>query len=760
MNYKIAQLIVTPGQKVDATSEVYVSQPDANKESIAGKLFALIEIESKNADDLKIINFLINTLSHNYYQNEKMILRERSSSLKIEHIFESSLAKTNKKLAEFVQSEKIRFNPNLLNITVGVIYKSSLHFANLGKNKAFLIYRNKNDEKPSYKIADITNQTNESEKKPVILTKLFSNVVSGSIPQGGYFFFANETLPEYLSNKQLVNIITTLQPAGAVEQIKNTLAKINSFVPFLGIIIKNTVGELAMPVKKPITVPQQTTSASIDNLNTTEEQTEKLLTPSGIINFKKWLGPAINLIGSANLKVLNSGSKIQLKDRIIAKKRPTMAWLKKVFVFIQNIFGYLIGIIILVYKTLTDKERMLAFLTAIREAPKKFYLYAKGLIMGSVYWFKQLEKRNKILFIAATICLVVLAQNLIFLNIRNKQTARHDAFVALANDLEQKQNQIDANLLYDNNDGVKKLLAESHAILAQMTAKTDEEKTRLDQLSAKDREQTEKISRVVRVDSPVELANLSSANPNAKTQSIVKTDGKLYIADSEQKNVYALDINSKSVSAIGNFAGGQIFPAENDGSIYYLTSNNISVLDTKTGNLSQMSLLFNSNFNQIAAIKIYNNRLYTVDKKDNQIYRYSKVKNNFENGSKWNTDTADLANAVSMDIDGDLYLLKNNGEVDKFTKGKKQDFSLETVEPVLNSAQKIFLSEELEYIYVLDPANKRLVVFNKSGKFVIQYTSDKFGGLKDFAVDETAKKIYFLSDSTVFSIDAKHLDKK
>ena len=141
MNYKIAQFILTPPQRNQSTLEIFVAQPDANKEALAGKLFALIEIESTKAENLKIINFLINTLNHNYYQSEKMILRERVSTVKIEHIFESALAKTNKKLAEFLQTENIKLNPNILNITIGVVYNDSLHFANLGKNKALFLDR-------------------------------------------------------------------------------------------------------------------------------------------------------------------------------------------------------------------------------------------------------------------------------------------------------------------------------------------------------------------------------------------------------------------------------------------------------------------------------------------------------------------------------------------------------------------------------------------------------------------------------------------
>ncbi|MBU1870566.1 hypothetical protein KKF17_00345, partial [Patescibacteria group bacterium] len=122
MNYKIVQLILSPNQQTTSINEVFVAQPDANKEALAGKLFVLAEIESKNAEYSKLINFLISTINHNYYQNEKIILREKISALKVEHIFELALTKTNKKLAEFLQNEKIKITPQILNITIGVIY--------------------------------------------------------------------------------------------------------------------------------------------------------------------------------------------------------------------------------------------------------------------------------------------------------------------------------------------------------------------------------------------------------------------------------------------------------------------------------------------------------------------------------------------------------------------------------------------------------------------------------------------------------------
>jgi hypothetical protein len=71
---------------------------------------------------------------------------------------------------------------------------------------------------------------------------LFSSVISGEIPPSSYFVFTSEAFSEYLPDKDLLAIVTKLPPIVATEQMKNILGKINSFIPFLGIIIKNTVG--------------------------------------------------------------------------------------------------------------------------------------------------------------------------------------------------------------------------------------------------------------------------------------------------------------------------------------------------------------------------------------------------------------------------------------------------------------------------------------------------------------------------------------
>ncbi|MDO8667945.1 MAG: hypothetical protein Q7K35_02490 [bacterium] len=761
MNYKIAQFIITPAQRAQSALEIYVSQPDANKESLAGKLFALIEVESTKAASLKIINFLINSLNYNYYQNEKMILRERVSTVKIEHIFESALAKTNKKLAEFLQTEKIKINSDSLNITIGVVYNDCLHFANLGKNKALLIYRGKPGDSVKYKLADITEQTGSSEsKKPSSAVKLFSNIVSGSLPRGGYFIFANETFGEYLSTKQIISITTTLPPAGAAEQIKNTLSKINAYVPFLGIIIKNTAGLEMEEIK--VKEPVASTKASIENLIVTEEETEKLLTPSGLINAKKWsasLGSLINRLIPGRTTKANRPA-FSIKDKIFIKRKTDWLSFEKIINFLKKTFSYLVGLSVYIFKIATNKRALTNLFNNFILKTKDFGITLKTSGFRAFFWYKNLSKINKAFFSIFLICLLIFSANLGWQNLKNKATEKQAVITNLTAAIEQKQNQIDANLLYNNEASVGKLLLEVSELLRQLPRNNQNQKDQYQELAAKYQVQIEKISHVVRVN-PIELANFINLNPSAKPANIILTKGKIYAADAAPSAIYSIDLGSKSTTLINlnNQSLNRLdFPnIDKNNNVYYLNSNKAALFDIKSEKLSNLDINYNGDLSKIVAFQQYNNRFYLTDAATGQIYRFTKTGNQLTGPTPWLNAKEDLTKAVSLDIDGEVYLLKNNGEVSKYAKGKKQDFVLSAVEPALASASKIIVSPEGNYIYILDPLNKRLAVFDKAGKFNSQYTSDRFDNLKDFQIDEKNKKIYFLNNTIVYSVDMVHL---
>ncbi|MDD5031639.1 MAG: hypothetical protein PHR36_01175 [Patescibacteria group bacterium] len=789
MYYKITSLILSSTQNSGQTSEVFVAQPDANKETLAGKLFALIEVNSRKSEALKIINFLVNALNHNYYQNEKIILRERISTLKVEHIFETSLAKTNKELLDFLEREKINIPLSAFNITVGIAYENELHFSNLGKNRCLLIYKHREEPKVmpgklkfssapkpevSYKIVDLSQNSKTQtptgggkgkrlSAHPDGTIKLFSNIVSGVIPTGGYFLFTNETLPEYLSGRQLIDIITKLPPAGAIEQIKNILGGVNAYVSFLGLLIKNTTG--LKPAAEIEPTAEVSARDSITRLNSTEEKTENLLMPSGMINFKKWLKVPASI--SAKLKTQGSVDRNKqnflMKDKIFFRKKQTWIFAKKIILILRDIFANLIYLLIYLLKVLTSKEQAKILGARIIEKIRSDRENIKEKKEKIWLWLKNLNRRNKIFLFAAAICLLLFVISLSFTGVKNKIKEEKVAFADLVKTVEQKQNQVDAHLLYNNEEGAKTILDELKGMIENLPQETEEQKEYYERITKKNGEQLEKIRHIVIIETGVPLADFANLNKAAEAANIILAGNKIYAGDGAQKTIYTLDLSKNLITAVTDLnqpIKDLLSPVlDNNKNIYYLNNNSIIQLKTETEEISNLTIDFPSGRENIVAATGYNNLLYFLDKKDGQIYRYRKTEGGFSSREKWMKDKADFSQAASFSIDGQVYVLNSDGGVLKYLKGEEQDFSLKAIDPPFTVAKKIIVSPDLEYIYILEPASKRLAIFNKTGDFLSQYRFDKLNNLKDFDVDEKGKKIYVLDGTKVYAIDATHFKK-
>lgn len=754
MSYKIATINLSPGRKSTAISDIFIAQPDAIKESLAGKLFIVIEISAYNNQALKIINFLTDRINHNYYQNDKILLRERISTLRPEHIFEAALAKTNTELRDFLHNEKIKIKNSLISISVGIIYENILHFANSGKNKVFLFYKAPIDEeKPNkkYKMIDLAKASEEATEKNES-NKLFSNVMSGDLPPSSYILVVNEALSEYISQKQLKQIITTLPPTSAVEQIKATLGAINSYVSFQGLLIKNSTLAPDKPTISAPLVPAEGTHDSITELNVTEDTTEQLLTPSGILNVKKWLALAKRFWPWQTA----SGPKntIALKEQIYSKK--------KSFQFLNNIFSFLkqglIGLINILYyllRLLTNRQKIKSVTVNIWPNAMRIYKNSIARVLG-------LSNKRKILLTIAITSILIFSVNIFINRQKQEKQKQENNYQELTLLIEKKHNQAEASLLYSNDAGAQKLFNEITKLMEQLPQLTDEQKEKYQDFKDKLELQLEKTRRVVRLEEINELANLSKLNSQARPINIFYSPltEEVYAADPKDKSIYILENNNivTTVTDLKKPINDLKFPATaGAGSIYYFNNGSIIEFSTKDEAMRDLSINLLHDASQFVGADTFSNRLYLLNRQVNQIFRYNRVGDSFSAAYAWVQENADFSKAVDISIDGHVYVLLDSGQALKYLRGKKIDFKLELVDPQLSNPIKIFASEEQKFLYVLEPNEERLVLYDKSGQFILQYKASILKSCKDFAINETNKKMYFLSGASIYSAPAPHL---
>jgi serine/threonine protein phosphatase PrpC len=750
MYNKIASIILNSA-KAEGLSDVFVAQPDSLKENLAGKTFLLAEMPGKKAEGRKIFDFLVKALNDNYYNDEKILFRGKIEGLKIENIFEAAVTKTNKNLAEWLASEKIKINPTATNITLGVIYENKLYFATFGRNRALLVYRHGDD----YEIInveanaeEVMNEAVEAENAGPQTPKLFSSVISGEVPPNSYFIFTSEALPEYLSGQDLIRIVTKLPPIAAAEQIKNVLAKINTYVPFLGIIIKNTVGASGQETKEEV---EENSSAysSISSLNYTEQKTEQMLAPAGLINLSKitkavqqsvrrWFAgpaqlgkkylrpseqsadkevqPSLDLGTVKSLNLARSDSFL-LKEKIFFKKKSS--WL-----------GVALKNLVLGALDLFNPQRWADWWTNLK------------------LWLASLNQKNRWLFITLSLLVVIFIGSILYTNWSHQRQVAQTNFDNLVATIENQESAVDAHLLYDDQAGAKTALIAAQAALSSLPQKTPEQRAVYARLAASLSLNEEKIEKIVRVSAAVKANDLAGLT----VDNLVYLGGKIYGAGGS--TIYKLTPSASTYTKITAAGASNLAsPVVAGANLYYADGNQIIQYAPASGVSHILKISSLDPATSLAGFSIYgsNQSLYAVAPSKNQIYRYSKSASGFGVKTDWLQDTADLSLGTSLGIDGNIYVLENNGQVLKFYKNKAAAFSSTPLTPVTAAASKLLVGQK--YLYIFDASAKRLAVLDKTnGTLLNQYIVNSLVKPQDVAIDETGKTAYFLDSGAIYKI--------
>jgi len=750
MYNKIASLILNSAQSA-GFSDVFVAQPDALKENLAGKFFVLAEIGGKRSDGQKIFDFLKASLEENYYNDEKILLRDKIEGLKIENIFEAALAKTNRALGEFLLKEKIHLNPTATNIALGVIYENKLHFSSFGKNRALLIYPRSdryeiiNVEASAATMALAATGDTVADKKR--LPSLFSSVVSGEVPTGAYFIFTSEALPEYLSGKEMVGIITKLPPIVAAEQIKNVLSKINSYVPFLAVIIKNTIGLSQQEIHEE-TVLAQSAHSSIDTLNHTERKTEAMLRAAGLISFAR-ISQRVKRTFDKWPKRLKSVRRSRIGQEKVAAS-PSQAPLDLGTVKSLRLArpdSFLVREKVFLKKTpsaLGPKIRNFFFALGQIFAPR----FWSGLFSELTGWFKNLTLGRRRLFWGLTALVIIFVVSLLITGASHRRQQAATLFKDLTAQISSQEDQIDAHLLYGDEEGAKSLLIQAQAAFSSLKPKSASEQASAKSLNDRLATQADKIQKIVRVGQALKVSDLAGFNAST----LVYAGKALYAAS--QTALYNLMPAAGATTTNWTIAGAaDLRQPQSDGKdlLYFLDGANIVQFNLKTKQSGRTTISDAQLAAGATGFQIFSNRLYLLAKSDNQVYVYTKGAQGFGSRSNWFKGTVDLTAAAAFGIDGNIYILGNTGAVMKFYKGQAQDYKAGPLSPILDNAQKIIAGNN--NLYIFDPDAKRLAVLDKKdGHLLNQYQVDSLVRPKDFAVDEAGKTAYFLDGEAVYKI--------
>jgi len=260
--------------------------------------------------------------------------------------------------------------------------------------------------------------------------------------------------------------------------------------------------------------------------------------------------------------------------------------------------------------------------------------------------------------------------------------------------------------------------------------------------------------REYKVDAGTEWFDFNLVKDGFKGSDWEAEDNKVWVWDETTKTVVEVDLETKAsriVAGGDKIKEGSLIGFSGDRG-FVIGGGNITVIDKTT-----TTVMPGEGWQNISDAVGFGSNLYLLDKsKTGQIWKYLGVASGLSSKRAYlKGETYDLSEAVSMTIDGSVWVLFSDGTIVKYVQGVKDAFVVAGLDKNFEEPIKIFTSPEEKNLYVLDRRQTRVVVVSKTGEYQAQYEWPGMAGAKDLIASEKLKKMFLLTGEKVFTIDLK-----
>lgn len=360
--------------------------------------------------------------------------------------------------------------------------------------------------------------------------------------------------------------------------------------------------------------------------------------------------------------------------------------------------------------------------------------------------FKRLSSTKKFFFASAIILFIALIVNIAlafhFTKVRNNQNQT----AAQLSQIQTLLSNARSSLLYKDNATALDSLKQAKAKLPQASTVTAENKTLYNTLIAQENDIETQMAKVFKPQ-VTNLGSLGVGDTLIKLPDFVAMQVNSAII-SFKKSTGQIQDGSLNLS-LGALAS--VYLSDSKTAIY--NGNNLYLWDFSTGKILgagfSQDVPGKDDFGGIAQYPT-NGRVYLADKKTAQIVSFLPGKTAFSKPVVAAQDSG-ISQAADITIDTGIYVLVPGG-VNKFLSGRLTNFAIQNLPVSLSGSGKIYTQKDFNYLYILDPGNNRILIFDKNGNLVNTLLSDSFTSLKDFQVDEKNKTIYALNDGSLLRI--------
>ncbi|OGH76775.1 MAG: hypothetical protein A2301_00705 [Candidatus Magasanikbacteria bacterium RIFOXYB2_FULL_40_13] len=667
-----------------------------------GYFFALAEINGGDDEQVQLLQQMIDDIETGYYETKDTDEKD-AFELTLEYINRRGHLFLNKRSGDF-------------NCVIGTINRDKISFSYHGKPLIKVIFA----KRDKYELYNVLENEDESSGQ------LFSAIMQGEIKENDFFQIATPHVSDHISDRQLINTLSARSSRQSSEYIQKILSSLRDGLSYGGIIIS------IQPKNKRV----KPLSKELD-----EEETKEII--------EEKPKPAVHADPPKKAESVETNYRPREEKEydsvfnmiLVNLGRSLVLLLTTLFKLLKNFF------------VLIGKAILGLFILATNKGGQRAMVIQSfnDFIASKKQYIKNLPIISKILFLLTLLLAVIFAGSIIYLNITKSIRQQQQDYINQTQAIEDKKTAAEASMIYGDDKKAFDLLKEAQSMIDSLPMKNQAQEERKKELMSGITENLKILQKLNTVTTEI-IADFSADQASAQTEKLARINDMIIAYGPNDLFVYKYDMNTNVIEKKDHQTIPNLFksntPKEQDKVVFLTKENGIAVYSPESGVISSKEI-FNAENSVLSDIFVYSQKLYAVDTANNEIYRHNPTQLGYDKGSAWLKTDTDIHDAVSLAIDGDLFLLKSDGQILKFVSGYQQEFTIAGLDPKLENPTEIWTYNNLKYLYILEPTHKRVVVLDKNGQMLQQYTSDSWQNPTGMIVDEENKVIYILDNNKI-----------
>lgn len=538
----------------------------------------------------------------------------------------------------------------------------------------------------------------------------FDNLISGELSPGENLLLATPALTDYFSWERLKQLVADRAPGLALREIEKYMLQLKTHPPLGLICLKISLADSL-----------ETTDASMNHLLNTKAQTSSLLQPKLFGYLKNKLTkaktpPATDL----TYQVAETDANKPIPKTISKTASNSTLFFGKIRRFLNNLIW------------LRNRESIKSTIA--------WWLEVK------INQWRQLNSVKRATLLLGLIILLAFSQSIVNIGRNKNKAADSEFYNKLVTDITEKQAAIEGALIYGDHDKALVLFNEAKNQLEQLPHNTASRQEQLTALRANLSLLARRLQYLNEVTEPTVWSQLPPPAANQSWSQLAFLSGEIMALANNK--LIGLAVDGKPSESI-------TLPTEISSPKKTISLGNDLVIinqDNKAGLYQNKKVtLLNQNL-ELQDGSTYQSGIYYLSQNNRTIWRTSIQGDNLTTPTRWlRTSEGELSESIGLAVDGSIFVASANS-VAKYNRGLKQDFTLAQVNPPLRSVTYIYTSTETDYLYLWEKTNKRLVVYDKAGKLIIQVTLPTLANIVSIAIDGPNKILYALSDNTIYRV--------